>query len=196
MKSAIAHIIVSIAIISLVITTLCIPGALGAEINDKVTASSTNASDPQPSARDVGMLLNDYLIYVINSLPQQMVPPEARNALKQIAEPIAQKYKVSLSPELEGQYVHFSRDTCIGVFDQETRLLVPEFLDKWVDLMAIVTIKDRGDFPQIFFKGFRVSLVKAADKYRVDFPDGARAKVVDRIYMYTTATGKWIESKE
>jgi hypothetical protein len=150
----------------------------------------------QPPDSDVATLFNDYLLYVINSLNQRMAPPEARQALKQTAEPIARQYKVPLAPAMEGPIVHFPRETCIGVFDQETHLMVPEFLDQWVDVMGIATIKDRGDFPQILFKGFRVTLVKDAGKYRVAFRDGARAKVGDKSYTYGAATGKWVESKE
>ena len=143
---------------------------------------------------DVGIVLNDYLIYVINALPQSMARPEARQILKQTAEPIAQQYKVPLSPTFEKPFIKFG-DNCIGIFEQKTQILVPEFYKEWIDLMEIATIKERGDFPQIFFKGFRITLAKDGDKYRVSFPDGAWAKVGDKIYTYIAATGKWVEKK-
>ena len=177
---------------------LPVTGKADEKTKEKLGLSKVNSKTiEKPSAtREVGKLFNDYLIYMINSLPQQMAPPEARHALKQTAEPIAQQYEVPLSPAMEKPYVHFPRETCRGVFDQETRLMVPEFLDKWVDLMGVTTITKRGNFPQILFKGFRVTLVKDGDRYRVGFPDGARAKIGNKSYTYATATGKWLESKE
>ena len=156
------------------------------------------ASPAESAVPDVGTMLNDYLIYVINALNQGqgMAPPESREALRRTAEPIAKKHGLSITPVTEEPFVHFPRETCAGVFDQATHLLVPLFRDAWVDLMSIARIEDRGDFPPICFMGFRVTLAKDGDKYRVSFADGARARIADKSYVYNLAADEWVGTQE
>ena len=169
-------------------------GAKDVDISNLVITTPLAIVPKKRVVADVGGILNDYLIYVINVLPQPDARPEARQTLKRTAEPIAQQHKVPLTPAMEKPYVEFG-ENCSGVPDQETRILAPRFYKEWVDLMDIATIKERGDFPKILLKGFQVIIVKDGDKYRVTFPDGAWAKVDGKIYTYIATTGKWVEKK-
>ena len=170
---------------------------------------------------DVQQLFNDYLLYVVNvynsgttgyagpevsisdNLAIEYAPattcgyyaaPEVRDCLKENVQPIADKYGLPLMPEIENGFFFFPRNTCRGVLDKETKLLVPEFLDTWIDPIKQAGIKQRGTFPEIQFRGFRTSLSKDSGKYHVVFFTGARAILSGQQYVFKD--GKWIESDD
>ncbi|KPL19981.1 MAG: hypothetical protein AMJ92_00575 [candidate division Zixibacteria bacterium SM23_81] len=186
---------------------------------DTAQRIDSKTSSVQPV--DIHQLLNDYLLFAVSvynsgttgylgpnaqrsdNLAVEYLPagtgglyaaPEVRADLERHAQQIADTYGIPVREKLENPFFHFPRNECRGKVDKETKLLVPEFLDVWVDPMKLAGIKETGKFPEIQFKGFCTSLSKDKDQFRVVFSTGARAMRDDTYYVFKDA--KWIETKK